>query len=355
MQEPSAQLQRELKDAVQSTSTPARPILSHLNADTTWLLSLPYPEDAISPPQRSRFNILIDPWLQGPQSDVAGWFSTQWHKIKSSVQTIQELNDLLRDREDHKLRTKATAAREDSEGSNTSGSPAGNYIDAVICSHEFTDHCHRKTLEEIDFSVPCFATTKAAELIRSWKHFEQVFDVPAFGNDSDWRKTSTSLLPPWIGIARLVMEADALYYHSAIAIFCKHSQSKDPDSAEVVIYTPHGIHAEDLASIPTANPPVQTLVLMHGLHDVSITFIKQLNLGAHNALKCQTILKSKYWVGTHDEVKIGGGLLAPFLRRRTYTLDDALKALAKEREAADLPADGTNSFELGSGQTLVLS
>jgi hypothetical protein len=46
---------------------------------------------------RLHYNILIDPWLAGPQSDVAGWVSTQWHAIKSIVQTVAELNDLLQE------------------------------------------------------------------------------------------------------------------------------------------------------------------------------------------------------------------------------------------------------------------
>ena len=355
MLDPSTQLQRELKGSIEDALSTRRPILSHINADTTWLLSLPHPDDAICPPQRCRFNILIDPWLQGPQSDVASWFSTQWHKIRSSVQTIEELNDVLRDREDLELDALGRTNRPSSQDSSTSNTTPGNYIDAVVCSHEFTDHCHRKTLEEVDPSVPCFATTKSAELIRSWKHFEQVFDVSPFGKRSDWRKMSSPALPPWIGIARLVTESDALYYHSAIAIFCNDTRADHPDAAEVVIYTPHGIHAEDLSAIPTADPPVQTLALMHGLHDVSITFSKQLNLGAHNALRCQTILKSNYWVGTHDEVKVGGGIIAPFLRRKACTLQDALKAQGKDKKGANLPIDETNYAELASGDTLLLS
>lgn len=74
-----------------------RPVLVHLNADTTWLVQLPYPRRAERPPPagRSRFNLLLDPWLQGPQSDVASWFSIQWHVVEPSVATIAELNDAL--------------------------------------------------------------------------------------------------------------------------------------------------------------------------------------------------------------------------------------------------------------------
>ena len=35
----------------------------------------------------------------------------------------------------------------------------GLRIDAVIVSHEFTDHCHRATLGTLDPKVPVYATT----------------------------------------------------------------------------------------------------------------------------------------------------------------------------------------------------
>jgi hypothetical protein len=105
--------------------------------------------------------------------------------------------------------------------------------------------------------------------------------------------------------------------------------------------------------------PVQTLAFLHGLHDVSIALSKQLNLGAHNALKAQRILNSRYWIGTHDEVKIGGGLIAPFLRRKAYSI---LDALGKERPQDRLSPDMQSAtdtkdvtyVDLASGETLLL-
>lgn len=62
----------------------------------------------------------------------------------------------------------------------------------------------------------------------------------------------------------------------------------------------------------------------------------------------------KYWVGTHDEVKPDGELVAPFLRRKAYILQDALKAQRKDGEVGDVSADEPNYFELSRGQTLLL-
>lgn len=364
-EEASVQLRGELKETITRAYAEQRPILTHLNADTTWLLSIPYPAQVKRPASRCRYNVLIDPWLSGPQSDVAGWFSTQWHAIKSSVQSIAELDALLGDAESLELRASGP------DTASSEKTTTRTYLDLIVVSHEFTDHCHRyvlhshmnltsdrlyrSTLEEADASVPVFATTKAAELIRSWSHFKTVVDMAVFQPAIDWRTTSVTPLPTWLGVSRLVSAKDALYYHSAVIVCIQRSDSED---AEAIIYTPHGVEAATFSTLGSANPPVHTLAFLHGLHDVSITLSKQLNLGAHNALKAQRLLQSKYWVGTHDEVKIGGGILAPFLRRKAHTLLDALAKESKTTAGNKVArvADTSDVFykDLRSGESLLL-
>lgn len=85
---------------------------------------------------------MIDPWLVSPQSDVAGWFSTQWHAIKSSVQTIAELNYHLEALET--LASKGGPVKNQDKRDwkvATNGKPQSSYIDAVVVAHEFTDYC----------------------------------------------------------------------------------------------------------------------------------------------------------------------------------------------------------------------
>ena len=355
MDESALQLQRELHDSIQRAFDIRRPILTHLNADTTWLLQIPCPRHVTSRTGRSRFNILIDPWLRGPQSDVASWFSKQWHTIDSSVQTIPELQDRLREINDL-IKPRRTKSKK----------PTPNQIDLVICSHEFSDHCHKETLLEIDPNTPVIATPKAADLIRSWNHFLVVRDTPSFSQkDPDWRNTSIDPLPHWLGVSRLVTDADALYYHSAVLITfntdanIRGGDLTGIDAAEAVIYTPHGMRADDLRHLPSAQPPLRALALLHGLHDISISITKQLNLGAYNGLRAQRMCNAKYWVGTHDEVKKGGGIIAPLLRRKVLTLQQAIE---KEREEkGHIPDDselaamkGVQFAELRSGESLLL-
>lgn len=345
----------------------ACPVLAHLNADTTWLLQLPIPAalstSAVNKTNksnkrrpRSRYNILIDPWLQGPQSDVASWFSTQWHVVAPAVQTIEELNSVLAEFE----------GGHDGEVCNDQTA----YIDCVAISHEFTDHCHEATLRELPKALPVIATDKAAQLIRSWKHFDTVITTPGFSSASslDWQQALVDpegRIPPWLGIGRVVTQNNALYYHSAIMVVfdldynASQRTTRSQDKAggqkhetQAVIYSPHGIKGSDLECVRAAG--IKTLALLHGLHDVRIRMTAQLNLGALNGIQAVRASGAKYWIATHDEAKKGRGFISWLLRRTTYTLRDAVQSeRAKQEEGGN---DAAYEFlELGSGDGLVLS
>jgi len=154
---PSAQLYDTLRASITTALATRRPLLTHLNADTTWLVSLPYPNSSQRPKNRVYYHILLDPWLRGGQSDVAPFFSQQWHKQPSTVQTIAEVEDAILGIEE------AACGRYANTFDSTvmdvdSSSPASvaklddhkdNWIDLVVVSHEFTDHMHKETLLEV--------------------------------------------------------------------------------------------------------------------------------------------------------------------------------------------------------------
>ncbi|KAI4278030.1 MAG: hypothetical protein L6R38_005334 [Xanthoria sp. 2 TBL-2021] len=111
--------------------------------------------------------------------------------------------------------------------------------------------------------------------------------------------------------------------------------STEDASIEGLVYTPHGINAEDLRPLSLASPQINVLALLHGLHDIRISK-RQLNLGAHNALRAQRISGSRYWLSTHDEVKKAGGLVNHFLRRKIWTMEDVLKEEKRRNETLDI-------------------
>jgi hypothetical protein len=205
---------------------------------------------------------------------------------------------------------------------------------------------------------------QAANLISSWNHFRTVITTPTFTDNADWHDYSLSPLPSWLSISRLTATGDSLFYHSALLItfathpFLSHttpkkrsslaingdggdfSSSTNGEAAECVIYTPHGIPHQALSPIAKAEPPLHTLAFLHGLHSVSISSAQQLNLGAKNGVQAQRILRAKYWVATHDEVKKGGGFVSWFLKRRVWTLEDALREARKDDKGDAVQGNG---------------
>lgn len=360
--DPSSQLAAELRAAVTRSLSQRRPLLHHLNADTSWLLQIPRPTGIRH--HRRWFNVLIDPWLAGSQSDVASWFSQQEHATESSLKSIQEVEMLAREIElvtEEVHQPTRRKRKSNGDASRTNGTEEASLIDVVAVSHEFTDHCHKATLLEVHPDVPVVATVKAAQLIRGWKHFRIVVDTPPFpASSSDWRDVSVSPLPDWLTIARLISDKDTLYYHSALmVVFAPDGQiNADGSEAEAVIYTPHGINAADLRVVADAQPPIRTLAFLHGLHDIKMAPGQQLNLGAHNGLQAQRLLDARYWISTHDEVKHGRGIVSWLLTRKTITLKQALE---EERARLDSQVEVTRDWddvrfvELRNGESAVLA
>lgn len=214
---------------------------------------------------------------------------------------------------------------------------------------------------------------KAVPLIQSWNHFRSVHKIAHFSNDTDWHATSTPPLPEWLGISRLVTSSDLGYFHSALLITFNNNMGSavesDDESAEAVIYTPHGIHSssEDLKRVASAVPPIKTLAFLHGLEYITLGSVP-INLGAHNGLQAQRILKSRYWVGTHDEDKLGTGIVGWFLRRKKISVKDAVEAEREKRKGQPSVAGGpisptkellgsfdeVNWHDLDNGESLVL-
>jgi hypothetical protein len=136
--------------------------------------------------------------------------------------------------------------------------------------------------------------------------------------------------------------------------------------AEAVIYTPHGVYAESIPDLLSLSTPISTLAVLHGLHAIWLNGLP-LNLGAQNGFEIQKMLKAKYWIGTHDEVKKGGGLVAWFLKRKIWQLSDVLNGKSsrtaplsndetpeKEMEAIEALHDFRYA-ELGNGESMTLS
>jgi len=72
-------------------------------------------------------------------------------------------------------------------------------------------------------------------------------------------------------------------------------------------------------------------------------------LGAQNGLDVVRKTKVKYWIGTHDEVKKGGGFVSWVLKRRIWGVEDVLRGGCEKDEMEG------RYVALGSGETLNLT
>ena len=79
-------------------------------------------------------------------------------------------------------------------------------------------------------------------------------------------------------------------------------------------------------------------------------------VGAHNGLKLQRMTRAKYWIGTHDEVKRGRGIVSWFLKRKVLSVREALERELEEKgEKVDEGVlDDVSFVELGNGESLLL-
>jgi hypothetical protein len=109
-----------------------------LNADSSWLLQIPRPIHAVKHGARFYYNILLDPWLRGAQTDLARWFSQQFHATPSVVQSIAQLEDLARGIEALAADLRVCARRKPGIDVEEELRKEKTLIDAVVVSHEFS-------------------------------------------------------------------------------------------------------------------------------------------------------------------------------------------------------------------------
>lgn len=363
----------DAKQKLQSVTDLQRPLLHHLNSDTSWLLQIPRNDG-----HRTFFNLLIDPWFVGPESVFSAWFHEDHHTGPSAIQTIAELEDSLREFETAARQLRHRCGHND-PGTDRPDSPS--LIDAIAITLDGSDHAHKDTLLQVHPEVPVFALKRSANMISSWKHFQTVSTIPFFTSGKDWQTASLPLPSDGISISGLKEPGDKTHLHYGLLLtFGLQAQSGHeslvdrgagvdeqdqqriaaPNNAtvEAIVYAPHGIASNDMAFLTSAKPTLRFLALLQGLHLVTFGlpfggWNFDSNLGAHDALKTQRLLKAKYWFGTHDELKMEKGLTSYFLRRTPLTFEDALEHTLDKEELEAAPV-GTDWAELGSGESRVL-
>ncbi len=150
-------------------------------------------------------------------------------------------------------------------------------IDYLFISNPFTDHCNKETLIQFDSSIPLIAKESILKKIKKWNHFKQLIplqDAPFLIKEY---KPS--------GIFDLV--------HSAYLFEVKE---------RTILFAPHGAKA---INIPKADVLFSTTTRYH----LPFWLGGTVNLGIKHAELLHQKCEAKLFLSTHDEKKVGKGLV----------------------------------------------
>lgn len=280
-----------------------KPLLTHLNADTSWLLSFPCSNHNKQPvpeteSNRSYFHLLIDPWLAGEIVVKYRWIMVLKHQVTSAYQSLADVRQLILDLE----RTVGTKF-----DSKDDGEP-----DLVLVSWRIEDHCNEGTLKQLHLSTPIVTVELAANMIRAMKHYTKetlIHLMPDLDIDSVqdlWRASDLkipSILPSWLRVGRIPSSTGFPYLHWAtiIAFEPTYQPIENSSSVQTMLYTPHGIQADRFTNVNLVWTSEHStfLALLHGLDPAYSPM--QANLGIENGVELARKMKPKYWIATHDE------------------------------------------------------
>ena len=352
-----------------------RPLLTHLNADTSWLISLPRPattsaidgakNDETRRATRSYYHILLDPWLVGDITVYRKWVIGLWHTTPPAFTSIDDVYQLIKDIE-------KAAAGPDSDTTEDDG-----HTDLLLISTFIEDHCNKSTLLTLPPDTAIITVPSAAKTIRSWNHFTSsaiatlpdldINDLSSLWRSSTLTSAQSTYLPPWLRIAQIPSDTGYPYLHWAtlISFSPDHTPLGTPASAaSTILYSPHGIYAHRLtpsiASVfSESNLGGDLLALLHGLDPAwSPT---PANLGVDNGWQVAKRIRAKYWIPTHDEhlgySGIVGWMQSKFKKSFDEVTGRALPAQAEgemEGEIETTEAMMTVMVEVRNGESFAL-
>lgn len=241
--------------------------LGRLNSDTSWTITL------------GTTTFLVDPWLKDSEIDGLQYFNEQWH-----TKPCVDIGDV-------------------------------GPFDAVIVSHEFSDHCHESTLLEFPQHIPIFASSGAKSRLTSHPLLG-ARDIRLIPSARDqWCEFKDCKIKQIPGHRFLD------FVHNAIVIMSSHGS---------LFYAPHGfLIPPDSTRYPCLEElkthEIDICICTMSTYNLPIILGGQINLGLEGADALVKFLEPKIVVDCHSEVKKAQGLV-PMLATTAYPSHDEIKS-----------------------------
>ncbi len=170
--------------------------------------------------------------------------------------------------------------------------------DCIFISHPFTDHCNKETLLQFSSEIPLIALPSILKKIAKWGHFQKLIPLQKAPFSISVLKTKNALV------------------HKAYLI--ESAQRK-------IVYAPHGAVLKK-----ARHPQVDALITTTLQYQLPFFLGGTINLGYRKAMELKRQVGSKILLTTHDEDKIGKGLVSWFAKRKFSANDELVDLKAGE-------------------------
>ena len=284
--------------------------VERVNGDTSFFIKLINTTKTIT--------YLLDPWLLGSEIDCSTCFNEQY-LIEPSI-SIDKIGK----------------------------------VDAIIISHEFSDHCHEKTLLLLDENIPILSTKSAINRLKrnSILKNRTLIEIPT----TNCKKNKINFLDyNDIKISLICASGIFDYVHNALIIIPNYSNIKNEnegiDEKDVfltnnsstntdndddktmknstggLLYSPHGIFISDFSSSiikDLVDYKLDILLITMTEYKLPLILGGTVNLGLIKAKNVSDIIKSKVVIDCHSEKKKASGII-PFISRPVYPSKEEIK------------------------------
>jgi hypothetical protein len=163
-------------------------------------------------------------------------------------------------------------------------------IDFIFVSHPFTDHCNKETLLQFAASIPVIADRAVQKKIAKWGHFKTIKSLEE-AEISIEKIGSGSLLDP---------VHNAFVFHTDVG---------------KLLYAPHGTRVKSL-------PKVDVVISTTTFYKLPFWIGGTINLGCANAQQIREITSASMVFTTHDEQKVGKGLVEKLAKKKYDQLNN---------------------------------
>ncbi len=226
--------------------------------DCSWLISL------------GHCRLLIDPWLEGPEIDVAGWFNSQWH---------------------------ATVPLD------YAALPA---FDAVLITQQYADHCHLATLKRLQ-PAHILAPIAVARVLRKALPDSR---LTLFDRDRRQFQLRGVTVEQWPSERRF-----APFYHS-YRIY---------DADQQVLLANHGHTLSTAEHEMMAAGGIDVLLSPFNSYRLPSLFGGEVAPGLPGLKALLASTQPRTVIPTHDEIKPGRGLIPRLARIEAFEPEDATR------------------------------